>query len=120
MDRRGWLDTLAEASVKTGWRVHAYVLMDNHYHLLLETAEPNLSDGMKWLQSTYTSRHHRRHRKGGHLVQGRFKAVVLDGSDPQYVQVASTYIHLNPVRAGLIGSGRSCSSATAGAATRGI
>ena len=80
--------------------------MANHYHLLLETAEPNLSDGMKWLQSTYTSRYNRRHRIFGHLFQGRFKALVLDGSEPMYFQVVSTYIHLNPARAGLIRPGQ--------------
>ena len=59
-DRKLWLETLGEACLKTGWRVHAYVLMGNHYHLLLETPEPNLSAGMKWLQSTYTSRYNHR------------------------------------------------------------
>jgi REP element-mobilizing transposase RayT len=104
-DRRLWLETLAEACQKTGWRVHAYVLMGDHYHLLLETPEPNLSRGMKWLQSTYTSRFNRRHQLFGHLFQGRYKAVVVDGADPSYFQVVSTYIHLNPARAGLIRSG---------------
>ena len=98
-DRKRWLETLAEACQKTGWRVHAYVLMGNHYHLLLETPEPNLSVGMKWLQSTYTSRYNHRHQLFGHLFQGRYKAVVVDGAEPDYFQVVSTYIHLNPVRA---------------------
>ncbi len=105
-DRQRWLETLAEACEKTGWRVHAYVLMNNHFHLLVATPEPNLSDGMKWLQSTYTSRYNRRHQLFGHLFQGRYKALVLDGSDPYYLQVASTYIHLNPARAGLIRIGQ--------------
>ena len=105
-DRHCWLETLAEACQKTGWRIHAYVLMGNHYHLLLQTPEPNLSVGMQWLQSTYTSRYNHRHRLLGHLFQGRFKAVVLDGSDEAYFQVASTYIHLNPARAKLIVIGR--------------
>jgi putative transposase len=105
-DRRLWLETLAEACQKTGWRIHAYVLLDNHYHLLLETPEPNLSAGMKWLQSTYTSRYNRRHRTFGHLFQGRYKAVIIDGREPNYFQVVSTYIHLNPARAGLIEIGR--------------
>jgi len=105
-DRQLWLETLEEACGKTGWRIHAYVLMANHYHLLLETPEPNLSAGMKWLQSTYTNRYNRRHRVFGHLFQGRFKALVLDGSEPMYFQVVSTYIHLNPARAGLIRPGQ--------------
>ena len=55
-DRRCFLETLGEACEKTGWRIHAYVLMGNHYHLLVETAEANLVAGMKWLQGTYTQR----------------------------------------------------------------
>ena len=104
-DRRVWLETLEEACQKTGWRLHAYVLMGNHYHLLVETPEANLSRGMKWLQSTYTSRYNRRHRLFGHLFQGRYKAVVVDGKQGQYFQVVSTYIHLNPARSGLIAIG---------------
>lgn len=102
-DRRRWLETLGDACVKTGWRVHAFVLMDNHYHLLLETPEPNLVDGMKWLQGTYTQRYNRRHGMHGHLFQGRYKAIVVDnGKAENYFQVVSTYIHLNPARARLI------------------
>ena len=55
-DRKRWLETLGEACEQTGWRIHAYVMMGNHYHLLLETPEANLVAGMKWLQSTYTQR----------------------------------------------------------------
>ncbi|MGA2556304.1 MAG: transposase [Verrucomicrobiota bacterium] len=101
-DRRRFLETLGEAHCKTGWRVHAYVLMGNHYHLLLETPEANLVDGMKWLQGTYTQRYNRRHGVSGHLFQGRYKAAVVDGREKDYLQVVSTYIHLNPARAGLI------------------
>ncbi len=103
-DYRRFLETLGEACRKTGWRVHAYVLMANHYHLLLETPEPNLVAGMKWLQGTYTQRHHRCHQTCGHLFQGRYKAVPVDTSG--YFSVVSTYIHLNPARAGLIQIGR--------------
>lgn len=105
-DRRRFLDVLGEASGKTGWRVHAYVLMGNHYHLLLETPEGNLVTGMKWLQGTYTQRFNSRHEVFGHLFQGRYKAVVIDGAAPGYFEVVGTYIHLNPVRAGLIRPGR--------------
>ncbi len=105
-DRHRFLETLDEAYRKTGWRVHAYVLMDNHYHLLLETPEANLVDGMKWLQGTYTQRYNRRHGVSGHLFQGRYKAAVVDRRDQDYLQVVSTYIHLNPARAGLIEVGR--------------
>ena len=79
LDRRRWLETLAEGCEKTGWQVHAYVLMGNHYHLLVETPEGNLVAGMKWLQGTYTQRYNGRHGIFGHLFQGRYKALVVDG-----------------------------------------
>ncbi|MGH8023752.1 MAG: transposase [Limisphaerales bacterium] len=100
-DRERFLETLAEACQRTGWRVHAYVLMGNHYHLLIETPEGNLVTGMKWLQSAYTQRYNWRHKVFGHLFQGRYKAVIVDEREPMYFQVVSTYIHLNPARAGL-------------------
>jgi len=102
-DRKLWLDTLAEGCGQTGWRIHAYVLMPNHYHLLAETTEGNLVAGMKWLQSTYTQRYNARHRVFGHLFQGRYKALVVDGAEGDYFAVVSTYIHLNPARAHLLG-----------------
>jgi len=105
-DRNRFLETLAEACEKTGWHIHADVLMGNHDHLLVETPEGNLVAGMKWLQGAYTQRYNGRHRVGGHLFQGRYKAVVVDGQDANYLQVVSSYIHLNPARAGLIRLGR--------------
>jgi REP element-mobilizing transposase RayT len=105
-DRRRFLETLAEACERTGWRVHAYVLMGNHYHLLIETPEANLVDGMKWLQGTYTQRYNSRHEVFGHLFQGHYKAVIVDGKEEDYFQVVSTYIHLNPARAKLIRVGQ--------------
>ena len=102
LDRRCFLGTLGEACEKTGWRVHAYVLMGNHYHLLVQTPEGNLVAGMKWLQGTYTQRHNGRHKVFGHLFQGRYRAVIVDEAEPNYFQVVSTYIHLNPARAKLI------------------
>jgi len=101
-DRKRFLETLEEACQKTGWLIHAYMLMGNHYHLLVETPEGNLVAGMKWLQSAYTQRYNGRHKVFGHLFQGRYKAVIVDGREPMYFQVVSTYIHLNPARAGLI------------------
>jgi REP element-mobilizing transposase RayT len=101
-DRQCFLETLGEACEKTGWRIHACVLMDNHYHLLVETPEGNLAEGMKWVQGAYTQRYNRRHKLFGHLFQGRYKAVIVDGQDGNYFPVVSTYIHLNPARAGLI------------------
>jgi REP element-mobilizing transposase RayT len=104
--RELWLQTLAEACGQTGWRVHAYVLLPNHYHLLVETPEANLVAGMKWLQSTYAQRYNSRHKVFGHLFQGRYKALVVDGAAGNYFGVVSTYIHLNPARAHLLRVGK--------------
>lgn len=105
-DRQRFLETLGEACEKTGWRIHAYVLMGNHYHLLTETPEANLVAGMKWLQGTYTQRYNGRHQIYGHLFQGRYKAVPVEAANAGYLEAVSTYIHLNPVRAGLIDPGK--------------
>jgi putative transposase len=103
-DRVRFLETLAEVCGRTGFRIHSYVLMRNHYHLLLETPEPNLVAGMKWLQGTYTQRFNVRHRQVGHLFQGRYKAIPVDGKDAEYFRRVSEYIHLNPARACLLGA----------------
>jgi REP element-mobilizing transposase RayT len=97
-DRETFIDTLDEACTKTGWLVHAFVLMGNHYHLLLETPEPNLVAGMTWLQGTYTQRFNARHKVWGHLLQGRYKALLVDGAAGNYFSTVSSYIHLNPAR----------------------
>ena len=73
-DRRRFLETLGEAGARTGWRVHAFVLMSNHYHLMIQTPQANLVAGMRWFQTTWTVRYNRRHRLSGHLFQGRYKA----------------------------------------------
>ena len=103
-DRSLFLHTLGEVVGQSGWRVHSYVLMRNHYHLLLETPEPNLVAGMKWFQGTYTQRHHAVHRRRGHLFQGRYKSLLVDSEEPRYFRVVSDYIHLNPARAKLCGT----------------
>jgi len=77
-DHERFLDTLGEVAERNGWLIHAFVLMGNHYHLLLETPEPNLVDGMRWFQSTYTQRFNARHKVWGHLFQGRYKALPVD------------------------------------------
>jgi len=100
-DRELFLTTLGEVCGKTGWMIHAYVLMPNHYHLLVETPESNLVAGMRWFQGTYTTRFNCRNRLSGHLFQGRYKAVIVDGKGGGYLRTVSTYIHLNPVRAKL-------------------
>ena len=101
-DRLLFLDCLEEVCGKTGWMIHAYVLMDNHYHLLTETPQANLVGGMHWLQGTYTGRYNRRHGLHGHLFAGRYKPLVIDPNDDTYFLQVSTYIHLNPLRAGLV------------------
>ena len=100
-DRELFLATLAGTAGKSGWLVHAYVLMGNHYHLLIETPAANLVRGMTWLQTTYTVRYHARHRTTGHLFGGRYKAILVDPEEPRYFATLLDYIHLNPARAGL-------------------
>lgn len=107
--RRLFLSTLEEVCVQTGWKIHAYVLMSNHYHLLLETPEANLVAGMKWFQGTYTQRFNSMFKRRGHLFQGRYKAIPI-ATDPRegglvYFKKVSTYIHLNPFRAKRCGEG---------------
>ena len=101
-DRQRFVDTLGEVCAKTGWQVHAYVLMPNHFHLLVETPQPNLVAGMKWLLGTYTSRFNRRHKLFGHLFSGRYKSLIVDGSGSGYLKNVGDYVHLNPARAKLV------------------
>ena len=100
-DRTLFLRSLGEACARTGWRVHAWVLMDNHYHLLIETPEPNLVAGIQWLQNAYTRRFNTRHRAWGRLFGDRYKAVPVEGSG-YYYETLLDYLHLNPARAGLV------------------
>jgi REP element-mobilizing transposase RayT len=95
-DRGTFLATIAEAVEAHGLRLHAFCLMPNHYHLLVETPRANLSRAIGWVQTTYTIRFNRRHRRSGHLFQGRFKAHVIDAED--YARQLLCYVHLNPVR----------------------
>src|SRR6266403_64785 len=101
-DRHRLLEALGQACEKTGWQVHAYCLMSNHFHLVIETPQPNLVAGMKWLLGTYTSRYNRRHKEFGHLFSGRYKALVVDGSGNGYLGTVGAYVHLNPARAKLL------------------
>jgi REP element-mobilizing transposase RayT len=105
VDRQDFLKTLAEACQKTSWQIHAYCLMSNHYHLVLETPNANLVAGMAWLQSTYTIRLNHRHKLMGHVLSGRYKAQLVEGSGNGYLRTACDYVHLNPVRAGLLKPG---------------
>lgn len=101
-DRTTFLETLGESCIRQGWHLHAFVLLGNHYHFLLETPEPNLVVGMKWLQGTYTQRFNSRYREWGHLFQGRYKALLVQSDAGEYFATVATYIHLNPVRARLM------------------
>ena len=101
-DRRCFLDTLGEACEKTGWQLHAWCLMGNHFHLVAETPQANLVVGMKWFLGTYTGRFNRRHKLSGHLFSGRYKSLVIDERGGGYLRTACDYVHLNPVRAGLV------------------
>ena len=99
-DRETFVRTLAEVSERSGFRVHAFVLMTNHYHLLLETPQANLSRGMGWLQNAFTRRINTRHRLWGHLFGGRYKAIPAEPGNCFWALL--DYIHLNPVRAGIV------------------
>ncbi|HLB33682.1 MAG TPA: transposase [Chthoniobacterales bacterium] len=101
-DRRCFLETLGEACEMTGWKVHAWVLMENHYHLFIQTPEANLVEGMKWLQNSYTRRFNVRHKEWGRLFGDRYKAILVEGENSYYYETLIDYIHLNPLRAGLI------------------
>ena len=97
-DKTLFLDTLKQCVVDSGIVLHAWCLMPNHYHLVVETPGGGLSRAIGWLQTTYTVRFNRRHRRSGHLYQGRFKAHLVEADE--YARALVRYIHLNPVRTG--------------------
>jgi putative transposase len=117
-DRELFLDTLSQVVSRYGWICHAYCLMANHYHLLVETPKANLSLGMRQLNGVYTQSFNRRHNRVGHLFQGRFKAILVEKES--YLVELCRYVVLNPVRVkgkGGIGAWRwSSYRATAGLA----
>ncbi|MBM4056100.1 MAG: transposase [Planctomycetes bacterium] len=100
-DRILFLDILGQMSERFEIEVYAYVLMNNHYHLLLKTNKPNISQGMQWFGTTYTRRYNLKHKRNGHLFQGRFKNFLVQND--KYLILLSCYIHRNPLRAGIIG-----------------
>ena len=106
LDRQRFLLTLGQTCEKTGWQVHAFCLMPNHFHLVLETPQANLVAGMKWFLGTYTARFNRRHKLFGHLFSGRYKSLIVDGSGDGYLRTVCDYVHLNPVRAKLLAADR--------------
>ena len=99
-DRNMFLDTVGEMSQRFEVDICAYVLMDNHYHLLMRTRRANLSRSMQWLGATYTKRFNLRNSRRGHLFQGRFKNMIVQND--AYLLQLSYYIHRNPVRAGMV------------------
>ena len=99
-DRQRFVETLEEVVESSGWVLYAWVLMSNHYHFLFRTPEPNLVQGMSWFQNTWTRRFNSRHRLWGHLFGGRYKAKPVEDGD--YLSRLIAYVHLNPVRAGLV------------------
>ncbi|MFM2298109.1 MAG: hypothetical protein RL117_1816 [Verrucomicrobiota bacterium] len=101
-----FLDWLEAACKSHGWHIHSWVLMSNHFHLLLETPEPNLISGMKWLLGGFSQAWNRRHKRSGHVFQGRYKSIPVSGeraSDAHHFRNVADYIHLNPARAKLVG-----------------
>lgn len=100
VDRTQLLASLGHVVARYGWLCHAYCLMDNHYHLLVETPKPNLSQGMRQLNGVYTQAYNRRHRRVGHLFQGRFKAILVEKE--AHLLELCRYVVLNPVRAKVV------------------
>ena len=101
-DRRKRLDWLRRTVETYGWRLHGFALMGNHEHLFVQTPDANLSAGMQFLNGSYTGYFNHRHRRSGHLLEGRFKGHLIE--EEGYFLEVSRYIHLNPVRAKLVAS----------------
>lgn len=99
-DRKRFLNVLVSVVERYNWLCYAYCLMDNHYHLVLETPDGNLSAGMRHLNGVYTQQHNRRHQKAGHVFEGRYKAILVDRDS--YLLEVCRYVVLNPVRAGMV------------------
>lgn len=99
-DREVWLEVLGEVCRRYNWVCHAYCLMSNHYHILIETPESNLSLGMRQLNGVYTQQFNKRHSRVGHVFQGRYKGILVDKES--YLLELARYIVLNPVRARMV------------------
>jgi REP-associated tyrosine transposase len=103
-DRKQFIEVLAEVCDRFNWVVHAYCLMSNHYHLLIETPDGNLSKGMRQLNGVYTQRFNRCHKRVGHVFQGRYKSIIVQKES--YLVELARYIVLNPVRAQMVRSAK--------------
>ncbi|MBI5050291.1 MAG: transposase, partial [Nitrospirae bacterium] len=99
-DRERFLEILKRTKERYGYLIHAYGLMDNHYHLLMETPKANISQIMQNINTSYTVYINKKYRRSGHLMQGRFKGIIVDKDE--YLVTLSKYIHLNPVRAKIV------------------
>ena len=99
-DRVAWLETFAQVCERFNWICHAYCLMGNHYHVVIETPDANLSKGMRQLNGVYTQRFNRRHQSAGHVFQGRFKAIMVD-KDSYLLELARYVVH-NPLQAKVV------------------
>jgi REP-associated tyrosine transposase len=100
-DRRKWLELLGELPARFDLKIHGYVMMPNHYHLIVETGRAGLSRALQWFNVSYSVWFNRRHGRDGHLFQGRFKAVIVDAEE--WGLALSRYVHLNPVRIARLG-----------------
>lgn len=98
-DRHTFLQIFSSVVRRFNWLCHAYCLMDNHYHLLIETPDGNLSRGMRQFNGVYTQKHNWLHQKSGHVFQGRFKAILVEKEN--YLLDLCRYVVLNPIRAGV-------------------
>ena len=99
-DRQVFLDILGNTVEKYNWLCHAFCLLDNHYHLLIETPDPNLSLGMRQLNGVYTQTFNRTHDRVGHVFQGRYKAILVEKES--HLLELCRYVVLNPVRAKMV------------------
>ena len=99
-DREKFLEYLETAIERFSLKIYTYCLMTNHFHVLLETQLPNLSQAIQWVNVSYAGYFNRKYRRNGHLFQGRFKSILVDADE--YLKQLSRYIHLNPVRANLV------------------
>ena len=99
-DRRKWLELLGQVCQRYNWRCHTYCLMTNHYHIVVETVESNLSQGMRQLNGVYTQYFNHTHHRVGHVFQGRYKGILVDKDS--YLLELARYVVLNPVRAHMV------------------
>ena len=99
-DREKWLEILGNVCSRFNWCCHAYCQMDNHYHIVIETAEANLSKGMRQLNGVYTQYYNKQHNRVGHVYQRRYKGILVERDS--YLLELSRYVVLNPIRAHMI------------------